>query len=113
METCLLSVLAEGEPSRNVRHFVGLPPELTGGIDSRREMGPALFLAIYAKADGIFLYRYDEKGNCVGDTWHQNVEDAKYQATFEYGERVGAWIGVSPDVEDVITFGLAQARQLN
>ena len=30
--------------------------------------------------DGIFLDRYDEAGDEVGDTWHQSVDDAREQA---------------------------------
>jgi len=58
--------------------------------------------------DGIFLYRYGLGGNFVGDTWHMNVDDAKHQASYEYGESVNDWADVPPEVEDVVAFGLNQ-----
>jgi hypothetical protein len=92
MKGKLLAVIADGEPSKTARHFVGLPPELTGGVDRRHEMGPPALIVIYVEQDGVCLYRYDDRGKSVGDTWHESVEEAKHQATFEYGPRVGSWL---------------------
>lgn len=37
------------------------------------------------KSMGIFLYRLNDKGDIIADTWHLTVEEAKEQAAFEYG----------------------------
>lgn len=94
-----------------VKHFLGLPPELSDGEDTRQELGPARFLVTEEGPDGVFLYRYSIKGECVGDTWHQSVDDAKHQATYEYEGLVGEWFEVSPQIVDVVNFGLAQIDQ--
>ena len=55
--------------------------------------------------DGVFLYPYGGGGNSVGDTWHMNLDDAKHQASYEYGESVKGWIDVPPEIEDIVSFG--------
>src|SRR5271169_4471948 len=84
MKVRLSTILPEGTYSSNVKHYRGMPPELTGGKDRRQEMGPAHFLVIEEMHDGVFLYRFDAKGECVGDTWHMNLDDAKHQASYEF-----------------------------
>ncbi len=111
MKTRLLSVLSASPTTTKVKHYLGLPPELTGGYDTRQEMGSPAYLVIEAKPDGISLYRYDNEGNCVGDTWHMNVDDAKYQAEYEYGNLVGEWQEVPVEVEDASAFGLARLEE--
>jgi hypothetical protein len=74
-----------------VKHYTGLPPELTNGVDQREQMHPSGFLIIEESPDGMFLYRYDAKGQCVGDTWHMNMDDAKHQAAYEYEGALGTW----------------------
>src|ERR1700690_1810577 len=85
-----------------VKHYSGAPPELTGGEDRRREMGPAQLLVIEEKPDGVFLYRYSAKGKCVGDTWHIDIDDAKYQAIYEYRDFTPDWQEVPPEVEGAV-----------
>ncbi len=104
----LLATISSGGETSKVKHYVGLPPALTGGNDTRGELGGARFLVIEENQDGIFLYRYGLGGNFVGDTWHMNVDDAKHQASYEYGESVNDWADVPPEVEDVVAFGLNQ-----
>jgi hypothetical protein len=65
-------------------------------------------LLIECKADGIFLVRFGAAGEVAGDTWHESLEDAKGQATSEYGRDI-EWVRVPADVEDVVAF--AQGRQ--
>ena len=107
----LLSILTGEQSSAKVRHYRGLPPELTGGKDTRQKMGPALFLVIKEEKSGIFLYRYSANGNCVGDTWHMSVDEAKDQAAYEYEGLVGKWSNVPPEVDDVVSFGLARSKE--
>jgi len=110
MRTRLLSILSAPPTSTKVKHFHGAPPELTGGADTRQEMGSAAYLVIEATPDGVFLYRYDGKGECVGDTWHMNVDDAKHQADYEYGRLAQDWQAVPAEAEDAAAFGLARLR---
>ena len=108
----LLTILSEGTQSSNVKHYKGVPPELTGGEDTRKEMSSALLLVIENKSDGVFLYRFDAKGQCVGDTWHMSIEDAKDQATYEYEGFAMNWQDVPDEVEDVAEYGLVRARSV-
>jgi hypothetical protein len=87
-----------------VHHYSGYPPELTDGVDTRVELGPAALLVMIENPNGVFLYRYDESGRCVGDTWHISIEDAKHQVVYEYDEPEQHWIDIPPDVTDVIAF---------
>jgi hypothetical protein len=72
-------------------------------------MGSALFLVIDEKPDGVFLYRHDVQGDCVGGTWHTNIDDAKQQAAYEDEGLMLDWQDVPPHVGDVVAFGLARA----
>jgi len=89
-----------------VKHYRGLPPELTGGQDLREQMEAPALVAIEEKPDGVFLFRFTANGEVVGDTWHMNVEEAQQQARFEFGELLSEWKAVPPDVHDVAAFGL-------
>jgi hypothetical protein len=89
-----------------VGHFRGLPPELTGGQDDRERLPGPRVVVIKEDPDGIFLYRYTEDGSVVGDTWHQSVDEAKEQASFEYGELLNEWREVPSDVSDPVAFAL-------
>jgi hypothetical protein len=73
-------------------------------------MGAALFLVIEERPDGVFLYRYNAQGVCVGDTWHMSVDDAKNQASYEYECLVQYWTDVPSEVEDAVDFGLNWIR---
>jgi hypothetical protein len=99
MKARLFTILPEGTRSSNVKHYRGMPPELTGGKDARREIGPAYSLVIKEMPDGVFLYRFDSKGECVGDTWHMNLDDANHQASYEFEGVVLNW-KEQPQAED-------------
>jgi hypothetical protein len=108
MKARFLTILSGTATVPKVKHYVGVPPELTGGKDTRQKMGFARFLVIEENQDGAFLYRYDAKGDCVGDTWHLNTDDAKHQATYEYEDLVQDWQNIPSEVEDAVLFGLAR-----
>jgi hypothetical protein len=74
-------------------------------------MGRASFVVVEPSLDGVFLYRYGRDGNCVGESWHMNVEDAKDQANYEYEGQMAECTKVPPEVEDVVAFGLARLQQ--
>ena len=102
----LLAFILSGGESSQVKHFTGLSSALTGGKDTRQEMERACFLVIEETSEGIFLYRYGVQGKFAGDTWHFKIDEAKDQASYEYGEFVQEWADVPPEVEDVVVFGL-------
>ena len=93
-------------PEPKVKHFRGLPPELTGGEDQRELMEAPALIAIEEKPDGVFLFRFTADGQVVGDTWHMTVQEAKQQAHFEFGDLLSDWKSVPADVEDLVSFGL-------
>jgi hypothetical protein len=109
MKARLFTTLPEGSSSAT-KHYSGLPPELADGKDARREVPTAAFLVIEEKPDGVFLYRFSAIGECVSDTWHKSIDDAKHQAAYEYGGTVLSWEDVPQVVLDVAEYGLARTR---
>lgn len=88
------------------RHYVGLPPMEAGDPDTRERLAVPRVLVIESRPDGIFLDRYGESGDEVGDTWHQSIDDAKEQAQVEYGSHLGDWTEVPESEDDSVAFGL-------
>ena len=39
---------------------------------------------ILEESDAVYLLRLNARGDCVADTWHEDVAAAKAQAAFEY-----------------------------
>ena len=106
---CLLS----GSPSSaKVKHYV-IPAGT--GFDQRQEMPPAQFLVIEASPEkpetGALLYRFDIKGDCVGDTWHTSIEEAKKDAAAEYEGLVQDWQETSADVNISVVVNSARTKQ--
>ena len=66
--------------SGSVRHF--------HWVDSRdeclKELPNPVSLNIVEEDGGFFLLRMDENGQCISDTWHISLDDAKRQAMFEF-----------------------------
>jgi hypothetical protein len=102
----MLSVLPIVASADKTKHHRGLPPELTQANDTRQAMSGARCLVIEENQDGVFLYRFDEEGDCVGDTWHLSVDDAMKQASCEYRGLPHKWAEVPAAVEDVAAFAL-------
>ena len=90
------------------RHFVGMPPELTGCKDYRQRLPMARVLLLQEENDGISLYRYAQNGGLAGDTWHETIRDAMEQAEDEYGDALGEWKPVPDDVDDADEFVIGQ-----
>jgi hypothetical protein len=59
----------------------------------------------------VFLYRLTREGEFGGDAWRQRVEDAMYQARYEYAEALGEWREVPAGVGDAKEFVVAAARR--
>lgn len=102
--TRLGTTLTSTSSSRGVRHYVGMPPELGGKAEAREELPPAAVLVIEASEDGVLLLRYAASGRFAGDTWHPTVDEAKEQATYEFGGGALAWKEIPADVNDVVAF---------
>ena len=94
---------ADHEVSHHVQ-FEGLPEELSGSKYSRSELPRPQLLIIEEQDDGIFLYRFTMDGGFGGDTWHATMEDAKHQASYEYGEAVGEWRVIPPEAKDSLEY---------
>lgn len=105
----LIARLIKNLDHLKVKYYKGFPPDLTAGKDLRTEMEPPAVLVIEDGRDGIFLYRYDAHANCVGDTWHQDVEEAKDQAEFEFENVLSQWVEIPvgiQEIHEVVQFGL-------
>ena len=102
--TRLAAKLSAAQSAPRVHHYVGVPPELTGGRETRRELPPTSVLLIDQSENGVFLIRFADDGRVAGDTWHPTVDEAKEQATFEFGGAVSTWKAVPIDVNDVVAF---------
>jgi hypothetical protein len=86
------------------RHSVGLPPELTDGVDHRRDMEPARIVCLYERQSGGYLsYRYAQSGAFAGDTWNATRKDAVAQLEWEYGVNL-EWHDMPPNVDDIEKF---------
>lgn len=44
----------------------------------------------------VYLLRFDQNGECVADTWHETIEAAKEQASFEFGVEERDWEDMEP-----------------
>jgi hypothetical protein len=72
--------------THSVGHF---DPSGTPIVDGAIENPQAL--SIVVEDGAIYLWRLNEAGECIADTWHENVEAAKEQAEFEYEIDKGGW----------------------
>ena len=88
----LFCVLPTSVISGKVKHYW---IRTGAGLKGKQEMPPPRLLLIEADADkpetGALLYRFDGKGDCVGDTWHESVAVAKEDANAEYAGAASTW----------------------
>jgi len=97
------------EPS--VRHFIGVPLELTGGKDARVQLPSAKLLIVEQKDEGYFFFRYANDRSFAGDTWHMRYENAIEQAVFEFKESLGEWITIPDDETDAVAYAYEQCMR--
>jgi hypothetical protein len=102
----LMAKISGLPPDLPSRHFQGLPPQVTGGMDNRIPLPKARLLIIEQESDGFLLLRYSKRGEYAGDTWHDELEDAKTQAEFEYPNSVGGWLTIPAEIADCVAFAL-------
>lgn len=55
------------------------------GVGIRPRAGMVSQLVLETQHDNWVLYRLDDRGGFVGDTWHGSLEDARHQAKREFG----------------------------
>jgi hypothetical protein len=110
MVLLLMTKLRQIPAESPTRHFLGLPPQLTGGVDHRVPLPQPRILIIDQDPEGFLLLRYSDSGEFGGDTWHSELEDAKQQAEFEYRGFIVGWRPVPEHVTqitDCVSFALA------
>ena len=101
----IYAVLPKQGGNQAVRHYVGLPPEVAGSSAQRKLMPRAQYLILRQTSEGSFLYRYAADGTFAGDTWHSTLDDAKHQATEEFGESF-VWQDVPDGAPDPVAYVL-------
>lgn len=61
-------------------------------------------LVVEETSEGYYLYSFPEAG-IEGDTWHPTIQEAKEQATYQFGLLDLEWAAVPDDVADLRSFG--------
>lgn len=78
-----------------VRRATGATTHSLGGIvEGRPELRPLKTPSVVelVERDGAcYLLHLDDRGKCVADTWHPNVDEAKAQAAFEFDIGPSDW----------------------
>jgi hypothetical protein len=72
----------------NTTHVQGA--RLAGGLEVTPIPNPKT-VEVVEQDGALYLLRLDNRGECVADTWHETVEEAKEQAYFEFGVEDGDW----------------------
>ena len=85
-----------------------MPKELGGTIETQKHMAWPSVLLIDVRPDECLLYRYANDGGFAGDTWHETLDDAKHQATYEFPNLISEWREVPDEVEDAVAFALRE-----
>lgn len=104
------SLISEQKFKLKVPHYIGDPP-VNKERGKNKTLLPIAGVVIIEKRQGtIYLERYSSDGQWGGNTWHKTVEDAKYQAEFEYGDSLIKWIEIPETVNDPVKYALEAAR---
>jgi hypothetical protein len=106
----LVCVLSAPVSSGKVKHY---QVRAGSGLSEKQEMPPPRLLVIEADEDtpgtGALLYRFNGKGECVADTWHESVAVAKEYANAEYEGAAQTWqelpAGVGVEALETADFG--------
>ena len=79
--------------SAKVRQDTGLTRHwlLQAGTDRPVLLSEASEVEIVPARRGVHLIRWSRDGDMVGETWHEDVDDAKAQAAEEYLVLEGDW----------------------
>lgn len=106
MQACF-SVLAPGSKSGRTRHYVGLPPGLSGGMPVTN-LPSAAALLITPDEDGVLLLRLARDGSFAGDTWHEDLGAAQEQAEYEYEGALTDWRDIPEGTTDLEAYVLTR-----
>lgn len=83
-------------------HYHGVSPGAAAQLDLPvGEPMPRGVIAIIEPDEptsGCLLIRFSRDGEEVGDTWHESAEYAKQQAALEFGESLGVWHPIPPEL---------------
>jgi hypothetical protein len=71
------------------KHTVGTIVE--GKPVPTSELPVPKWVEISEEGGAFYLFYLDAEGTCFADTWHQTLEAAKRQATFEFGIAPEDW----------------------
>ncbi len=96
----LVALIAIHDDHPPSRHFAGAPAELGLGDGSQQRMPWPRVALIAEREDGVYLERLLPDGSVVGDTVHDSVNEAQEQAKWEYGQLLGHWQEVPPEVSE-------------
>lgn len=80
--------------TRRTKHSVGWIIE---GVPVPIEpIPPPVWVEIESAEEGFFLLRFNSRGECIADTWHESLEAAKKQAQVEFCIVGNDWKEVVP-----------------
>jgi hypothetical protein len=83
-------------------------PGSSSGAPAGRPAPQVKILLIAQKVDGFYLERFTDHGKRVGDTLHETLDDAMYQAYSEY-DAISDW-RLCPDDADPLQYIRGQSR---
>lgn len=81
----------------NTRHYMGTL--IDGRPHPVNKLPDPEWVEISGENNAFYLLRFDSKGNCVADTWHQTLEDAMRQAAFEFNIASNEWTAIEDGAE--------------
>ena len=105
-----LCILSGPVTATKIKHYL-----VKGSYANRELFSPPRFVVIDdgpeppvdPRGSGVMMYRFDANGDCVGDTWHESLDDAKRDAANEYEGLVQSWEEI-PTAADMVDFGLTK-----
>jgi len=88
-----------------VRHTVGLPTELDDAAEPPVQLPWPAATVLEPGSDGGFnLLRLATDGSFAGDTWHLSEDEAREQASYEFGDSLGPWQTIPNSVLDPTSY---------
>ena len=80
----------------NIRHATRSTRHLVHGRKPEDLLAQIAWVEIEEAGDGaFFLFRFSAAGECLADTWHESLDQAKDQARSEFAIEDGDWSEVS------------------
>ena len=101
-----LALIGPLATERRVTQTSGFPIEPSKMLPS-----PDVVLLIAGDDPGAMLFRYTAHGEFAGDTWHESLDTAREQVTYEYEDALGEWVHVPAEVEDAHAYAVQYAAE--